>query len=252
MTVRDLLDRTDLASVLTELSGEPAHTGRFPRWRCCAADHPDQHPSVTMIRASDGIERWKCWSGGHGGTAIDAVMLAHGVSTGEAIRILETRTGATPAVNAALPAAASRPPVGLSDAAHAHAAECATRLWTPEGRKALEWLHDRGLPDDVLHANLVGYDPGPRTLPRPPGIPRYEGVTYPSFNTGGEMIYMQTRTLDPDAPSKFLNPATNHGTAPALSYPQGAHTNAGPILVTEGVPDGLVAIAAGYRTATLI
>lgn len=253
MTVRDVLDRTDLASVLTELSGEPVHTGRLPRWHCCAADHPDEHPSVTIFRARDGIERWKCWSGGHGGTAIDAVIAARQVSTGEAIRTLETRAGITPTVDTAVPATAThQPAVGLSDAVHAHAAECAARLWTPAGRTALEWLHDRGLPDDVLRANLVGYDPGPRTLPRPAGIPRHEGITYPSFNASGEMIYVQTRTLDPRAPCKFLNPAATHGMAPALSYPRGARSAAGPMLVTEGIPDGLVAIAAGYRTATLI
>lgn len=253
MTVRDVLDRTDLASVLTELSGGPAHTGRLLRWHCCAADHPDEHPSVTIFRARDGIERWRCWSGGHGGTAIDAVMAARGVTTGEAIRILEARAGFAPTVDTALPATASHPlRVGLSDAALAHAAECAARLWTPAGRTALEWLHDRGLPADVLRANLVGYDPGPRTLPRPPGIPRHKGVTYASFNVTGEMIYVQTRTLDPGAPCKFLNPAAAHGMAPALSYPRGARTTVGPMLVTEGIPDGLVAIAAGYRVATLI
>ena len=252
MTVRDVLGRTDLASVLTELSGEPVHAGRLPRWRCCASDHPDAHPSVTIFRARDGIERWKCWSGGHGGTAVDAVMTARGVSTGEAIRTLEARAGITPPVAAVSATPSRQPPVGLSTTAQAHAAGCAARLWTPEGREALQWLHDRGLPDDVLRANLVGYDPGPQALPRPAGMPRYRGVTYPSFNVAGDMIYVQTRTLDPWAPCKFLNPAAAHGTLPALSYPRGAHTTAGPMLVTEGVPDGLVAIAAGYRAATLI
>ena len=252
MTVREVLDRTDLASVLTELSGEPVHAGRLPRWRCCTSDHPDTHPSVTMHRARDGIERWKCWSGGHGGTAIDAVMMARGVSAGEAIRTLEERAGVTPAVAPGAATTSRRPPVGLSTAARAHATECAQRLWMPEGRGALEWLHDRGLPDDVLRANLVGYDPGPQAVPRPAGMPRYRGVVYPSFNFAGDMIYAQTRTLDPGAPCKFLNPAAAHGTLPAVSYPRGAHTTTGPMLVTEGVPDGLVAIVAGYRVAALI
>jgi DNA primase len=253
MTVRDVLDRTDLASVLTELSGEPAKRGRLTRWHCCAADHPDEHPSVTMFRDRHGVERWRCWSGGHGGTAIDAVILARGVTTAEAIRCLEQRAGITPTIApVSVPRVIAQPAEHLSVAARDYAQRCAVLLWTPAGRAALDWLHQRGLPDAVWRANLVGYDPGPTALTRAKGLARYCGVTYPSFDAAGDMIYVQTRYLDPAAPNKYANPAARHGPLPAVSYPRGARTLEGPMIVTEGVPDGLVAIAAGFRAAAVI
>lgn len=253
MTVRDVLDRTDLAEVLTELSGEPTHRGRLTRWHCCATDHPDEHPSVTMFRDRHGVERWKCWSGGHGGTAIDAVMLARGVTTAEAVRSLEQRAGITRTIApVSTPRAIAQPIQHLSLAAHDYAQRCADLLWTPAGRGALDWLHQRGLPDGVLRANLVGYDPGPKALSRTKGLARYRGVTYPSFDAAGDMIYVQTRHLDPAAPNKYANPAARLGPLPAVSYPRGARDLDGPVIVTEGVPDGLVAIAAGFRAAAVI
>ena len=253
MTVRDVLDRTDLASVLTELSGEPAHRGRLTRWHCCAADHRDDHPSVTMFRDRHGVERWRCWSGGHSGTAVDAVILARGVTTAEAVRSLEQRAGITPTVPpVSAPRVITQPAEHLSVAAIAYATRCAEMLWTPAGHHALDWLHQRGLPDRVLRANLVGYDPGPTILARAKGLTHNCGVTYPSFDAAGDMIYVQTRHLDPAAPHKYANPAARHGPLPAVSYPRGARTIDGPVIVTEGVPDGLVAIAAGFRAAAVI
>ena len=77
MTAREVLAHTDLAALLTSLSGPPVGTGRSARWPCFSPDHPDEHPSVTMFVDRKGIERWRCWSDGHAGTAIDAVMIGH-------------------------------------------------------------------------------------------------------------------------------------------------------------------------------
>jgi DNA primase len=252
MTVRDVLDRTDLASVLTELSGEPGRGG-LPRWRCCAAEHDDQHPSVTMFRDRRGVERWKCWSGGHGGTAVDAVILARRVSTVEALRMLETRAGISPSTITAsgTPRAISDPQTVFSAAARDHATVCAELLWSRAGAAGLRWLRARGLSDDVLRDNLVGFDPGPRILARADGLSRSWGVTYPSFGVGGDMVYLQTRHIGPHAARKYTNPIGAHGPAPAVSHPRGPVAD-GPLLVTEGVADGLIARTAGYRSAAVL
>ena len=71
----ELLARVDLVELLTALSGTPTRDGSGARWRCPAIDHPDNHPSVTVSVDPSGTQRWKCWSGGHGGTAIDAIRL---------------------------------------------------------------------------------------------------------------------------------------------------------------------------------
>ena len=69
----ELLRSIALERVLDSLSG-PAERNR--RWHCPDLQHPDHHPSVTVTTGHDGIQRWRCWSGGHHGTAIDAVMAA--------------------------------------------------------------------------------------------------------------------------------------------------------------------------------
>ena len=126
MNIRDVLDRTDLASVLTEVAGEPVTAGLLPRWRCCSADHADEHPSVTMFRDRHGVERWKCWSGGHGGTALDAVMVAQRVDIATAARMLEERAGMTPLTRPrGVPPAIRQGPQPFSAAALAYARQCA-------------------------------------------------------------------------------------------------------------------------------
>ena len=254
---------TDLVALMTELAGQP--TGRLGthRWRCVAPDHDDEHPSTTVFEDSHGKQRWKCWSCGHGGTAIDALIEARSLSVADAISTLEERTGATNDNPAPTPAATSRPAVSptivLSDAAHDYITECAHRLWTVNGAAALSWLHARGLTTDVLRDNLVGFDPGPGVVERAPGLPGHmsnhprlpggTGVTFVAFDVAGEPIHVQCRLLDPGA-YKYLNPRREHGTIPAVSFPRTAVTT-GPIVVTEGTPDGLIAVTAGFRAATV-
>ena len=72
----ELLARIDLRALLDELSGPATGPGRTARWHCPAVDHDDVHPSVTVRPDRRGIDRWRCWSGGHGGTAIDAIQVA--------------------------------------------------------------------------------------------------------------------------------------------------------------------------------
>ena len=255
MNTRDVLARTDLAGLLTELTGQPVGSGPRARWHCCASDHPDHDPSVTMFVDRTGTERWRCWSGGHGGTAIDAVIAAHATTVADAFDYLRHRAGlpattqtivrTTPRVSVARP---------FSDEARRYALDCADRLWTPAGARAREWLHQRGLPDNVLAANVVGYDPGLARQPRADGLPRAGGVTFPSFNPHGEMVYVQTRHLHPDIGRKYTNPTAAHGDIPPATYPiTGPDILAARVvIVTEGVPDGLTAVAAGYRAVAVI
>jgi DNA primase len=252
MNIRDVLDRVDLASVLTELAGEPASAGRLPRWRCCSTDHSDEHPSVTMFRDRQGVERWKCWSGGHGGTAVDAVMSARRVDVATALRMLEERAGLTPLTPpVGVPAAIRRGPQPFSAAALEYAQRCAELLWTPQGSDARAWLHARGLSDEVLKDHQVGFDPGVRALPRADGLPRTRlGVTYVSFTAIGSPCYVQVRHLHPGALSKYSNPTPTHGSKPAVTFTRIAAP--GPLLVGEGVPDALVAASAGFRAAAII
>ena len=250
MNAREILDRTDLAELLTSLSGPPTGTGRAARWSCCSADHQDVNPSVSMFVDRKGVERWRCWSGGHAGTAIDAVMIGHNQDVTGALKWLQERAGQfpDPPVRQPTPQTTSR---ALSAELRTWAINCEHRLWRPEGDNARAWLHQRGLTDDILRANRIGFDPGSHVAPRPRGLPRWRGVTVCSFDRSGALAYVQVRNLDGQALSKYSNPTPQHGNLPPVTFPRGAPA-AGPVVVAEGVLDGLIVTQTGHRCAALI
>ena len=267
------LDRTNLRDLLTELTGAPRQRGPTARWRCVTPSHEDENPSTTVFTDTHGRERYRCWSCGAGGTAIDALMQARSMSVAEAIGELESRTNSRDIAAPTRPVGERQPvaAVALSDDAKAYIDDCAARLWTPQGQQARRWLLQRGLADpDVLRSNLVGFDPGRRAMPRAEGLPgnmvferdgrtqRLDlpggtGVTFPAFNQNGEPIHVQCRLLNPGRSRfKYVNPRRAHGTIPAASFPiepsECAHNV---LIVTEGTPDGLIGITAGFRVATV-
>jgi hypothetical protein len=242
----ELLASVDLEALLDSLTGG----SRGRRWHCPDRDHPDEHPSVSVRVGDDGVQRWHCWSGGHGGTAIDAVAAAHGVSVGEAIRWIAAH-------HTHLPAPTPQPlrriaPIGGPDPALAVYVERAARLlWTPAGESQRAWLAARGLRPEVLRANQVGADPGRRYLPRPQGMPAgWPAVVYPAHSPDGRVLYAQARILDPHPErSKYDNPSAELAANPQLAWtkPIGP-TRDDLLLLCEGTADALVAAQAGIRS----
>jgi DNA primase len=246
----DLLARVDLESLLDALTG-PSDGGR---WHCPDRDHPDVHPSVTVTVGSDGIQRWRCWSGGHRGTAIDAVAAAHRIPVGEAMRWLADRYGSWPTIDRA-----ARPPSPRAGEPHrcviAYVQRAERLLWTSAGEPQRRWLAERGLGEEVLRVNRVGADPGRRFLPRPRGFPTGRpAVVYPALSPGGTVAYFQARYLDPPpGRSRYDNPARVHATSPRVAWLHPPHDAAADVLmVTEGVGDGLVAAQAGLPTVAVL
>jgi hypothetical protein len=247
----DLLARVDLPGLLDALSGP----GQRGRWRCPDVEHPDAHPSVTVRVNEQGVQTWRCWSGGHRGTAIDAVIAAHRVDVGGAIRWLTDHYGAWPAVVHPPPPPAR--PVGQPDRAvgdYLHRAELL--LWTPAGSAQRAWLAARGLGEEVLHLNRVGADPGRRFLPRPArGFPAgWPAVVYPALEPAGDPVYFQARYLDPpQGRSKYDNPAGRFASNPRVTWTRTVGDPApGVLVVCEGAPDALVAAQAGYRAVGVL
>jgi DNA primase len=273
MSREDALDRTNLRDLLTELTGAPRQLGAAARWRCVTPTHEDENPSTTVFKDSHGRERYRCWSCGDAGTAIDALMQARSMSVAEAISELESRTNSTdtPAPERSRAERQPATAVALSNDAKTYINDCADRLWTPEGRSARTWLLQRGLADpDLLRTNLVGFDPGRRKLPRAEGLPgniTFErdgrtrrldlpggsGVTFPAFNRNGEPVHVQCRLLQPGQNRfKYVNPRRAHGTIPAASFPiEPAGCDRDVLIVTEGTPDGLIGLTAGFRVAVV-
>ena len=247
----ELLARVDLRALLDALTGAAGERGR---WHCPDREHPDAHPSVTVRVDSAGVQRWRCWSGDHYGTAIDAVVAAHQLSVGDAMRWLADHCGTWPVVERE--PAPPTPPAGAPGQAVVEYVQRAERLlWTSSGAPQRHWLAERGLDEEVLRRNRVGADPGRRFLPRPKGMPGgWPAVVYPALSPGGTVTYVQARYLQPpEGRDKYDNPARSHATNPRVAWLHPVEpSRAGVLMVTEGVADGLVAAQAGFPTVGVL
>ena len=258
----DLLRRTDLAALLDELSPAPAtRLGSSARWRCIDAGHDDQHPSITMFVDRRGVQRWKCWSGGHGGTAIDALLVARGSTIADALVELERRTGSAPEIvrsrpipsrSPALVEAKSEPDAALLE----YVAACERILWKPAGRTVLDYLvNERGLAPDALKTNHVGADPGPATLRRGAGLPRGgTAAVLPTLGLDGRVTYVQARYLDSvEGRPKYDNPASRIAANPRIGWVNPARLrDRNHLVVCEGSVDALSVASVGTPAVAVL
>lgn len=128
-------------------------------------------------------------------------------------------------------------------------------LWSEQGRPMQQWLAERGLGEEVLRANRVGADPGPAGLDRARGLPRGgPAVVLPVLGSDGRAAYLQSRYVNPKA-HKYDNPsAALAGALPRVAevrLPRPAD-DPGVVVVSEGIPDALVAAQAGYRAVAVL
>lgn len=255
----ELLARTDLQALLDEISGPSMRQGKGARWHCPAADHDDAHPSVSVYVDRRGVERWRCWSGGHGGTAIDAVAVAMRVGVRGAVEELARRSGMQPGESerTRFVRTARQPPepVALSPDVVRYVEACASILWKPAGRPVFDYLvSERGLEPAVLRLNSVGADPGPNVLRRTRGLPRGGvGAVFPVLDRAGEVVYCQTRYLaGGEGRSKYDNPAGRLGPSPRVGWVRPTGAPRTPVVVCEGLPDAYAAGALGYDAVALL
>jgi hypothetical protein len=136
-----------------------------------------------------------------------------------------------------------------------YAAACERILWGPSGVPVRNWLHERGLGDDVLRVNDVGADPGRRMMRRQRGLPYGNSIAavFPALDPTGNVRYLQARYLEPGDGPKYDNPAAALGSNPRLAW---TRTNGPPrpgvLVVCEGIPDALTAAQAGFTAAAVL
>lgn len=258
----DVLARTDLRSLLDEVTHSNGKHGSLAKWHCPDPHHADNRPSVTVTADHRGKERWRCWSSNdHRGDAIDLVRTVRGVSNVEAVDWLAGRAGMTPdrPLPPPLPRAPKRiaSPSALDPMVERYVAKAEAVLRGSQGRPMREWLNARGINDDTIATNRLGADVGRQLMRRPRGLPygAGTGVVFPAFDPNGEVSYVQTRYLDPDtAGRKYDNPASRLGTNPRVSFvrPNQSESASGLLLVTEGIPDGLIAAQAGFGAVAIM
>lgn len=258
--INDVLDRTDLAALLDEVTQPSGRIGPGRKWHCPMPYHDDHRASVTMFRDRHGHERWRCWSGDHRGDAIDLAVAVTGQDRGEAIEWLAARAGMFPdrPLPAIKPKASPAPDAArVMDplvARYVHA--CAQVLQTSTGRPVRDWLNARGIGDDTINANLIGADPGRQMMRRSRGLPYGNGLaaTFPVFGPAGNLTYVQARYLDVEgAGRKYDNPAAALAPHPRLGFvvsPNLLHQDT--LLVCEGMPDALISAQAGFQAVGLL
>ncbi|MGH8983189.1 MAG: toprim domain-containing protein [Acidimicrobiia bacterium] len=260
-----ILDAIDLPALCDELLGPRRGRGRSATWRCPATGHGTQTgktPPVSVFVSTRGEQRWHCHACGAGGTAIDLVMHTRGVDVRDALEQLARQAGVTAAdgpQTGRRPRPAPTPPSPRPPAPELeeYVAACTTRLWRDSG-PAREWLESRCLPEAILRANRVGYDPGPNVLPRPSGLPRAgPAAVLPVFDEHRRLAYLQARYLDPErAGRKYDNPGATLAANPRVGVVRSAYRLPprvpGVVVVCEGIPDALSAGGAGLPAAAVL
>jgi hypothetical protein len=255
-----VLEATDLAALATEVCGEPRGHGRGARWHCPNPAHPDEHPSMGLYLGRGGLWRWKCQACGDGGTAVDLLTAGAGMTVGAALAELARRARLDtpgPAVPPRPRPAAPPPPAPAADpdpAVEELVAAAARLLWEPLGSGARRHLHARGFTDPLLAANRVGFDPGPRHLSRPDGLPRGgPGVVFPALDPTGKAAHYQLRYLDPARRRRYDQPTAALAPNPKLAFVATAGPpRPGVAVVCEGYPDALTAAHAGLAAAAVL
>jgi hypothetical protein len=145
--------------------------------------------------------------------------------------------------------------VPLDPAVARYAAACERILWGPSGRPVHDWLHQRGLHDDVLRVNHVGADPGRHMMRRQRGLPYGNSIAavLPALDPTGNVRYLQTRYLEPGDGPKYDNPAAALGSNPRLAWTRTERPpRPGVLVVCEGIPDALTAAQSGYTAAAVL
>jgi hypothetical protein len=258
--IEDVLAANDLEELLDEVAVPGGGSLRGRRWHCPVPGHDDQHPSVTMRTDGDGHQRWRCWSGDdtHRGDAIDLLVVARGLSTGDAIGWLTERARLPRAEmphrhrSIAAPESHRGPP---DPAVEQYVAAAERILWARSGRDVLDWLHRRGLDDEILRANRVGADPGRDVLSRGRGLPHGTGpaAVYPALDQAGAVAYVQARYLEPNGGPKYDNPARTLAANPKIGWTRTVgEPIPGALVVCEGIPDALIAAQMGHRSVAIL
>ncbi len=237
--------------------------------------HNEKTPSFNVV-PDKGF--YHCFGCGAHGSVFDFVMNTESLSFPEAVERLAAEAGM--AVPEARPGDAERERrrTGLLDAMEAACAWFEKQLRLPDGRKALDYLHGRGLSDDTIAAFRLGYAPGGGALkgalaregftedrlieggllkPSDDGRDPYEyfrdRVMFPITDRQGRVIAFGGRILGDGQPKYLNSPETalfqKGRVLYGLAQARAAAQKGGEVIVAEGYMDVIALHRAGYPQA---
>ncbi|MCW5700857.1 MAG: DNA primase, partial [Rhodospirillales bacterium] len=235
--------------------------------------HKEKTPSFTVFH-----DHYHCFGCGAHGSAIDFVMEVEGLGFREAVERLAAQAGLDMPVEEKEDAEQAARRKTLYDVLEAAAAYFERMVRMPEGAHALDYLHGRGLDDELIRRFRLGYAPagsgalraalardgifreamveaGLLVAPEDPArapYDRFRGrVMFPICDRRGRVVAFGGRILDSGEP-KYLNspetPLFRKGHM-LYAYHQAAKParERGTIVVVEGYMDVIAMFAAGFE-----
>ena len=151
--IRDAVDITEIVGEYVQLKGNGNRmTGLCPF-------HEEKTPSFTVTQ---GLQMFKCFGCGEGGSVFKFIQLIDGISFFEAVKSLSDRTG--------IPLPKTSQNFGKKDPDVADAIyqanDLAQRFYhhllssDEQGKQALEYLRERNVSDEIIKKFGIGYAPG--------------------------------------------------------------------------------------------
>ncbi len=250
----------DLAEVARRLMGDP--TGRNGRssegrrlWWCCPF-HDDRNPSFCV---EVGKSRWRCFGCGAHGDAIELARKLRHLTFPQALAFVgggaeapgrsdRWRSSAvTKSVRVLKTLEVSQPFTTPDDEDRRKEVEslvrrAEARLWSREGKAALDYLWGRGLDEATIRVARIGWMTGL------PGS-RFRGIVIPWFSeTGLELVKIrQPEGIEPRYGEVYRRRPKLYPPAPLASLP-----DSGALVVVEGEFDALLLGQALMSLATVI
>ncbi len=242
--------------------------------------HNEKTPSFT-VNEEKGF--YHCFGCEAHGSVFDFVMETENLSFPEAVERLAAEAGMEVPRDSPEERARSERAKGLYDVLEAAALYFEKQLRMPEGKRALQYLRDRGLTEETIKTYRLGFAPDGRGAlkaaltkdgtpdgklleaglvvqpdddDRPP-YDRFRGrVMFPILDGRGRVIAFGGRILDAGPGSnapKYLNspetPVFQKGRTLYGLYQAREHARDDPIVIVEGYTDVLALQQAGFRTA---
>lgn len=246
--------------------------------------HQEKTPSFTV---NENRQNYHCFGCGKGGDVFKFVMERENVDFPNAVHLLAARCGVI------IPEKVTYDASGKSGRERADERERLYRLsedftqffeknlFSPCGRKALDYLHERGIPDDIIHKFRIGYSPDEwdaavkfgrskgytddelvatgtvrRNDERRTLYDHFKGrLTFSIWNENGKVVGFSARTLEKDAPTaKYVNtpetPIFKKGNLLyALPFARPEMRNLNMAILCEGQLDVIAMHRAGFACA---
>ena len=222
---------------IVDLLGSYVHLKRGGNgvYKALCPFHQEKTPSFTV---NENRQSYHCFGCGKGGDVFRFVMERENVDFPNAVHLLASRCGVV------IPEKVTYDSSGKSGRERADERERLYRLteafagffekslFAPEGRRALDYLHGRGIPDDIIRKFRIGYSPDEwdatvkfgRSLgysdeemaatgtvrkneERRSLYDHFKGrLTFSIWNENGKVVGFSARTLEKDAPvAKYVN-----------------------------------------------